>query len=143
MGVRIAHVNIRTKDLDGSISFYRLLGLDIAGCLALGEEATVVYMAAPDAPDLTIELVAHHTAPAGFDRRPGTGHLALAVGDLDELLARLDKAGVELETPPYHPGDRDHLYVCFVQDPNGVRVELIDGSFPTPQDPLPPILRGV
>jgi len=29
-------------------------------------------------------------------------------------------------------GDRPH---CFVADPDGYRIELIDRDFPTPQDP--------
>ncbi|MWA02953.1 lactoylglutathione lyase [Actinomadura sp. LD22] len=140
--LRIAHANIRTRDLKASVAFYRELGLEISGCLRLGEDATLVYLAAPGAPDLTIELAAHHHAPADFDRSPGSGHLALAVGDLDALVARLAKAGVQPESPPYHPGDRPDLRVCFVQDPSGVRVELIEGSFPTPKDELPAGLSG-
>jgi lactoylglutathione lyase len=35
------------------------------------------------------------------------------------------------------PQLRDGLYrICFVTDPDGYRIELIDGgAFPTPQDP--------
>ncbi|MEV7395345.1 VOC family protein [Streptomyces sp. NPDC091215] len=143
MTVRLAHVNIRTRDLRSSIAFYRELGLDISGCLTLGADATLVYLAAPGAPDLTIELAAHPNAPENFDRSPGSGHLALAVEDLDGLVARLTDAGIEFESAPYHPGDRPELRVCFVQDPSGVRVELIEGSFPTPQDPLPEWLAGL
>ena len=41
------------------------------------------------------------------------------------------------EKPPYRPGGRDDLpRIAFVADPDGYRVELIDGGeFPTPQDP--------
>jgi lactoylglutathione lyase len=44
--------------------------------------------------------------------------------------------GVEPERPPYRPGDRDDLpLIAFVADPDGYRVELIDGGvFVTPQD---------
>ena len=103
---RFAHVNIRVRDLPASISFYRVLGLEISGCLRLGDDATLVYMAAPGAPDLTIELVAHHGVAPDFDRSPGSGHIALAVGDLGQFLIGLGEAGIDLETQPYHPGGR-------------------------------------
>ena len=60
-----------------------------------------------------------------------------AVEDLDELLARLAAAGIEPEKPPYAPGGRDEFRICFVADPDGYRIELIDGDFETPQDPDP------
>jgi lactoylglutathione lyase len=38
--------------------------------------------------------------------------------------------------PSYAPGGREEYRICFVADPDGYRIELIDGgSFPTPQDP--------
>ena len=55
------------------------------------------------------------------------------------LLASLAEQGVEPEKPPYGVGgteSRDEYRICFVIDPDGYRVELIDGgAFPTPQDP--------
>jgi lactoylglutathione lyase len=36
----------------------------------------------------------------------------------------------------YHPGDREDLpLIAFVADPDGYRIELIEGEFTTPQDP--------
>jgi lactoylglutathione lyase len=60
----------------------------------------------------------------------------MAVEDLDALLGRLSEIGVEPEKPPYHPGGRDDLpRIAFVADPDGYRIELIEGSgFATPQD---------
>jgi lactoylglutathione lyase len=49
----------------------------------------------------------------------------------------LSQIGVEPEKPPFAPGGRPEIgRICFVQDPDGYRIELIDGgSFATPQDP--------
>ena len=59
------------------------------------------------------------------------------VDDLDALLGALAKIGVEPEKPPFAPGGRPEIgRICFVQDPDGYRIELIDGGeFKTPQDP--------
>ena len=63
--------------------------------------------------------------------------MAIAVDDIDAALGDLAALGVEPEKPPYHPGDRDELpLIAFVADPDGYRIELIDGGeFATPQDP--------
>jgi lactoylglutathione lyase len=67
----------------------------------------------------------------------GFNHIAVTVDDLDAVLAELETLGVHPEKPPYHPGDRDDLpRIAFVADPDGYRIELVDGGrFDTPQDP--------
>ena len=53
---------------------------------------------------------------------------------MDGTLATLAEKGIQPEKPPYsirEGGSR----LCFVRDPDGYRVELIDGgAFDTPQD---------
>lgn len=72
-----------------------------------------------------------------YDLGEGYNHVALTVDDLDATLATLrEQLGVEPEKPAYRPGDRDDLpRIAFVADPDGYRIELIDGgAFATPQD---------
>jgi lactoylglutathione lyase len=57
----------------------------------------------------------------------GTGynHIAITAEDLDGTLARLSEQGIEPEKPPYtvrEGGSR----LCFVRDPDGYRIELIE-----------------
>jgi lactoylglutathione lyase len=68
--------------------------------------------------------------------------MALVVDDLDALLADLAGAGIQPERPPYAPGGREEYRICFVADPDGYRIELIDHAFPTPQDPPHPSTGG-
>ena len=74
---------------------------------------------------------------AGTAREAKCRNVAVKVTDLDGLLAKLADLGIEPEKPPYAPGGREEVgRICFVADPDGYRIELIDGgSFPTPQDP--------
>ena len=72
-----------------------------------------------------------------YEPGSGFGHIALSVGGLDGLLERLAEHGIEPEKPPYQPGGRTELRICFVEDPDGYRIELIDGDFATPQDAEP------
>ena len=49
---------------------------------------------------------------------PGYGHVALAVDDLDETLARLKEQGIEPEREPYRVREGGSR-LCFVRDPDG------------------------
>lgn len=111
--------------MEASLAFYRSLGLELQGRLRL-DPLVLYYLGTGDG--AFIELADN---PNVVERVPGTGHVALTVGDLDALLERAD---VEPETPPFHPGGRADLRVCFLRDPDGTRVELIEGDFPLPQD---------
>jgi catechol 2,3-dioxygenase-like lactoylglutathione lyase family enzyme len=77
----------------------------------------------------------HEASPEPNDLGDAYGHIALSVEDLDGLSARLAEQGIEPEKPPYHPGGRGEFRICFLQDPDGYRIELIDGEFETPEDP--------
>jgi lactoylglutathione lyase len=133
MSARVHHANIQVSDAEQSLTFYRHLGLELLGCLRL-DPVVLYYVGEPGAESPVLELAAN---PGLDERPPGAGHVALLVDDLDALLARVAAEGIAPEAAPFHPGDRDDLRVCFVRDPDGVRVELIDGSFAVPSDPIP------
>jgi lactoylglutathione lyase len=57
----------------------------------------------------------------------GYGHIAITAGDLDATLARLSGQGIEPEKPPYSVREGGSR-ICFVLDPDGYRVELIEMS---------------
>jgi lactoylglutathione lyase len=131
--VRFVHANVRVRDIDASLRFYAALGFERRGRLQL-DRAYNLYLGLPGDGDL-LELRVNEDRVEPYDLGDGYGHVALAVGDLDAMLARLAAAGIAPERPPYHPGGRTEVRICFVVDPDGYRVELIDGAFETPQDP--------
>jgi lactoylglutathione lyase len=91
--------------------------------MPIRDEAINVFMGLPGDSD-RLEL----TYNFGVDRYElGTGynHIALTVADIDATLATLSSRGIEPEKPPYQVragGSR----ICFVRDPDGYRVELIE-----------------
>jgi lactoylglutathione lyase len=134
--VSFVHTCIRVYDPEASVAFYERLGFERRGRLQF-ETAYNIYMGLPGDGD-TLELTVNHGREEPYDLGDGYNHIALTVKDLDGLLAELAGAGIEPEKPPFHPGGREEYTICFVADPDGYRVELIDGgSFPTPQDPEP------
>lgn len=132
--MRFVHTCIRVRDPEASLRFYRLLGFERRGRLNF-ETAYNLYMGLPGESD-TLELTVNRGHDQPYDLGDGYNHMALVVDDLDAELAGLAREGVEPERPPYSPGGREEVgRICFVQDPDGYRIELIDRGFPTPQDP--------
>jgi lactoylglutathione lyase len=133
--VRFVHTNVRVRDIAASLRFYEALGFERRGRLQF-EGAYNIYLGLPGDGD-TLELTVNEGRSEPYDLGDAYGHIALSVDDLDGLLARLADQGIEPEKPPYAPGGREGIRICFVADPDGYRIELIDGEFATPQDPEP------
>jgi lactoylglutathione lyase len=131
--VQFVHTNVRVRDIDASLRFYEALGFERRGRLQF-QTAYNIYLGLPGDGE-PLELTVNHDRDEPYDLGDGYGHIALAVDDLDGLLERLAEQGLEPEKPPYAPGGREEFRICFVADPDGYRVELIDGDFETPQDP--------
>jgi lactoylglutathione lyase len=131
--MQFVHTNVRVRDIDASLRFYEALGFQRRGRLRF-ESAYNVYLGLPGDGD-TLELTVNEGHEEPYDLGTGYGHVALTVDDLDGLLERLADEGIEPEKPPYAPGGREEFRICFVADPDGYRIELIDGEFQTPQDP--------
>lgn len=136
MAARYVHTCIRVRDVDRAVEFYELLGFELRGRLNF-ESAYNVYMGLPGDGDV-LELTVNVGREQPYELGDGYNHMALVVEDLDALLAHLAEHGVRPERPPYAPGGRQEYRICFVTDPDGYRIELIDRAFPTPQDPPHP-----
>ena len=136
MASQYLHTCVRVVDPDASVRFYETLGFERRGRLNF-ETAYNVYMGLPGGGD-TLELTVNVGQDEPYELGTGYNHLAISVDDIGATLARLEPLGAEPEKPPFHPGGRDELpLICFVPDPDGYRIELIEGSFETPQDPAP------
>ena len=135
MAKRYVHTGVRVLDPDRSVAFYEAIGFQRRGKLDFGD-AYNLYLGLPGDGD-TLELTVNVGRTEPYDLGEGYNHIALTVDDLDALLADLARVGVEPEKPPFAPGGRPEVgRICFVQDPDGYRIELIDGGeFKTPQDP--------
>ena len=137
MTKQYVHTCVRVLDPDASVRFYETLGFEPRGRLNF-ETAYNLYMGLPGGGDV-LELTVNLGQEEPYDLGTGYNHIALTVDDIAATLAELEPLGVRPEKAPFHPGDRDDLpLICFVADPDGYRIELIEGdAFETPQDPDP------
>ena len=132
MALRYLHTMVRVKDLDASIAFYKLLGLDETKRYDNeGGRFSLVFMAPPGQPDCPVELTYNWDGDDGLpsDGRH-FGHLAYAVDDINATCAHLMAAGVVINRPP-----RDGR-MAFVRSPDNISVELLQaGDALTPVEP--------
>ena len=135
MARAFAHTCVRVLDPEASERFYRALGFEPRGRLNF-KTAYNVYLGLPGGGDV-LELTVNRDQTEAYDLGTGYNHMAVTVDSIEDVLRDLAELGVEPEKPPYHPGDREDLpLIAFVADPDGYRIELIDGGrFDTPQDP--------
>ena len=124
---RYLHTMYRITDPARSKAFYEALGFDHRRDLPIvrdGQlEATNYFYGLPGQ-DEELELTFNHDGRT-YEQGTAYGHIALGVDDLDGTLARLAGQGIEPERPPYTVragGSR----LCFVRDPDGYRIELIE-----------------
>jgi lactoylglutathione lyase len=122
--VELIHTCYRIGEIDRSVAFYEALGFEELKRMPIRDEAINVFMGLPgDGPRLELT---YNFGVDQYEMGTGYNHIALRVGDLDATLARLADQGIDPEKPPYsirEGGSR----LCFVRDPDGYRIELIEG----------------
>jgi lactoylglutathione lyase len=122
--VRLIHTCYRITDPARSVAFYEALGLEKRRELPIGDEATNIFMGVPGEELPELELTYNHGVDS-YELGSAYGHVALAVDDLDAVLAELEEQGIEPERPPYTVHDGGSR-LCFVRDPDDYRVELLE-----------------
>ena len=123
--MELIHTCYRIGEIDRSVAFYEALGFEEIRRLPIRDEAVNVFMGLPgDGPRLELT---HNFGVDSYDIGTGYGHIAVTVDDLDATLERLSEKGIEPERPPYRVREGGSR-LCFVRDPDGYRVELIESA---------------
>ena len=131
------HVGLTVESLERTLPFYRdVLGLEVLDRFSVAGEAFADAVDVPgatgrfahlDAGGARLELVEYDpdadARPAPALNEPGATHVGLAVDDLDARIAALP-ASVETLSEPRttESGTR----ICFLRDPEGNLVELLE-----------------
>jgi lactoylglutathione lyase len=126
---RYLHTMYRITDPETSRGFYEALGFEFRRELPIvrdgHHEATNYFYGIPGQEE-ELELT-FNTDGRSYEHGTAYGHVALAVDDLDETLSRLKEQDIEAEREPYRVREGGSR-LCFVRDPDGYRIELIDRS---------------
>ena len=126
---RFLHTMYRITDPERSRAFYEALGLEFRRDMDIvrnGEREATNYFFGVPGQDEELELTLNHDGRT-YDLGTGYGHIAFSVEDLDDTLPQLREQVIEPEREPFRVREGGSR-ICFVQDPDGYRVELIDRS---------------
>ena len=132
MPLKYLHTMVRVKDLEKSMAFYELLGLQETRRMeSEGGRFTLVFMAPPGQEECPVELTWNWD---GDDALPDDsrhfGHLAYEVDDVYATCQHLMDNGVTINRPP-----RDGR-MAFVRSPDNISVELLqEGDALEPAEP--------
>ncbi|MFC6673788.1 VOC family protein [Marinobacterium aestuariivivens] len=132
MKLKYLHTMVRVRDLDKTIAFFKLLGLEETRRTDNEKgRFTLVFMAPPQQHECPVELTYNWDGDEGL---PGDsrhfGHLAYAVENIYELCQALADAGVTINRPP-----RDG-HMAFVRSPDNISIELLQmGPALEPREP--------
>jgi len=126
---RFLHTMVRITDPKKSRAFYEALGFRFEHDMDIvrgGELEATNYFFGIGEQESVLELTYNHDGRT-YELGTGYGHIAVGVDDLAASLAELQEQGIEPERPPYSVREGGSL-ICFVRDPDGYRIELIDRS---------------
>jgi catechol 2,3-dioxygenase-like lactoylglutathione lyase family enzyme len=138
-----ATMGLTVGDTEKTLAFYRdMLGMDIKAGSAFGGNKAILDMVGASSGQVKQSA---GTVPGGSARiefyefkdvmrtpfrlripDPGSPALSLRVNDLDSLLKRVKAAGMKVITSGGEPVNLGASRNVFVEDPNGVAVELIE-----------------
>jgi lactoylglutathione lyase len=123
---RFLHTMVRITDPERSRAFYEALGFTFDRDMDIvrdGQKEATNYFFSMGDQESVLELTYNHDGRT-YDLGTGYGHIAVGVDDLDGTLSQLAAQGIEPERPPYQVREGGS-FLCFVQDPDGYRIELI------------------
>jgi lactoylglutathione lyase len=121
--MELIHTCYRIGEINRSVTFYEALGFEELSRMPIREEAINVFMGLPG-DGARLELTYNHGVDS-YELGTGYNHIAVTVSDLDATLGELSGHGIEPEKPPYQVREGGSR-ICFVRDPDGYRVELIE-----------------
>lgn len=123
---KLIHSMIRVRDDAKSIKFYGdAFDLFVADQLDF-EGFRLTYLKNPET-DFELELTLNKSQSDPYEIGNGYGHLAVSVDDLDVAHSKYGELGIEVgDIVAFAPGDDLIARFCFVTDPDGYKIEVIE-----------------
>lgn len=126
--MRMLHTMLRVGDLEKSIAFY----CDVLGMKLLrkkdypGGKFTNAFVGYGDESAHTVLELTHNWETDSYDLGTGYGHVALGVDDIYGTCEAIRQQGGNVTREP-GPMKHGSTVIAFVTDPDGYKIELIEG----------------
>lgn len=142
---KLSHQGLCVSDLPRALAFYRDgLGFEEVSRMTFTDPGTQRLLGLPEArleaiylrrDGCTLELLHFPQPGTHLSRGPrpvnrvGLTHLSFLVDDLGAALSQLEALGATVLVETRLEAGRDGANVVFVTDPDGTRIELVEGDF--------------
>lgn len=126
--MKYLHAMLRVHDLDTTSRFFTE-GLGLKQTRRMDSEEgqyTLVYFAAPENPEVEVELTYNWGSTEDYGSARNFGHLAFEVADIYATCAHLQGMGITINRPP-----RDGR-MAFIRTSDHISIELLQKGAPLP-----------
>jgi lactoylglutathione lyase len=119
---------LRVGDLERSLAFYTgPLGMKLLRRRDFpGGRFTLAFVGYGDESETAVLELTHNWDTKSYEIGTGYGHIALGVPDIYATCAALRERGVKITREP-GPMQHGTTVIAFIEDPDGYKVELIQG----------------
>ena len=126
--MRLLHTMLRVGNLERSIEFYtEVLGMKLLRQKDYPEgEFTLAFVGYGEESDTAVIELTHNWGTDSYDLGNGYGHVALGVDDIYATCDELKRRGGKVTREP-GPMQHGSTVIAFVEDPDGYKIELIEG----------------
>jgi lactoylglutathione lyase len=126
--MRLLHTMLRVGNLEKSLAFY----CDVLGMKLLRRKDypagkfTLAFVGYGEESDNTVLELTHNWETNHYDLGNAYGHIALGVDDIYATCAEIKAQGGRVTREP-GPMKHGTTVIAFVEDPDGYKIELIEG----------------
>lgn len=126
--MRLLHTMLRVGNLEKSLAFYcGVLGMKLLRQKDYpGGKFTNAFVGYGDEADHTVLELTHNWETHSYDLGGGYGHIALGVDDIYATCEAIRQQGGKVSREP-GPMKHGTTVIAFVEDPDGYKIELIEG----------------
>jgi lactoylglutathione lyase len=127
--MRVLHTMLRVGNLQRSIDFYsRALGMRLLRTTDRPEQKyTLAFVGYGDESEHAVLELTYNYGVDRYDLGSGFGHVAIGVPDVAAACQQVRGAGGTVTREP-GPVKGGTTVIAFVQDPDGYKIELIQGA---------------
>ncbi len=127
--MRILHTMLRVGDLQRSLDFYtKVLGMKLLRKKDYTDgRFTLAFVGYGDESETAVLELTHNWDTQSYQLGNGYGHVAIEVDDAYKTCEEVSKRGGKV-TRPAGPMKHGTTVIAFVEDPDGYKIEFIEGS---------------
>lgn len=126
--MRMLHTMLRVGNLERSLDFYtNVLGMRLLRQKDYPEgEFTLAFVGYGEESETAVIELTHNWGTDHYDLGNGYGHIALGVEDIYATCEAIKQRGGKVTREP-GPMKHGSTVIAFVEDPDGYKIELIQG----------------